>query len=63
MKQDFLDYISETFEFSEAELQEFEAALSIPLKKTIRVNTNKISIADFQKRALENNWTLTETSL
>ena len=63
MKQDFLDYIQETFEFSDTELQDFERALSTPLKKTIRVNTNKISIEDFKKLAKKNEWVLTETPL
>lgn len=63
MKQDFLNYIQETFSFSDQELWEFATSLSQPLKKTIRINTNKISIADFKKRAETNNWTLTPTSL
>lgn len=63
MKQDFLNYIQETFQFSPAEMQDFSGALSKPLKKTVRINTNKISIEDFKKIALENNWTLWETPL
>ena len=63
MKKDFLQYIEKTFEFSTEEMQEFEAALSKPLKKTLRVNTNKISIEDFKVLAEHNNWTLTPTSL
>ncbi len=63
MKQDFLDYVAETFEFSPAEMQEFSESLSKPLKKTIRVNTNKTSVKDFTDLATKNNWTLTETPL
>ena len=63
MKQDFINYIRETFEFSDTELQEFEASLSASLKKTIRVNTNKISVEDFRKLAKKNWWTLWETPL
>ena len=63
MKKDFLQYIEKTFEFSTEEMQKFEAALSKPLKKTLRVNTNKISIEDFKVLAEHNNWTLTPTSL
>ena len=63
MKQDFLNYIQETFEFSSEEMTDFEVALSKPLKKTLRVNTNKISVEDFKKLTLKNNWELTETSL
>jgi 16S rRNA C967 or C1407 C5-methylase (RsmB/RsmF family) len=49
MKQDFLNYIQDTFEFSPNEMNDFQAALSKPLKKTLRVNTNKISVEDFKK--------------
>jgi len=63
MKQDFLDYIQDEFNFSESEISDFEWSLNTPLKKSIRVNTNKISVADFKILALENTWILTETSL
>lgn len=63
MKQNFLDYICETFEFSPKEMQEFQASLEKPLKKTIRVNTSKISIEDFKKLAKNNNWILSPTPL
>jgi len=63
MKQDFLNYIQETFDFPADEMKDFEAALSKPLKKTLRVNTNKISIEDFKHLAEKNNWSLTQTSL
>ena len=63
MKQDFLTYIQDTFDFSQKEMSDFETALSKPLGKSIRINTNKISVEDFQKIAEENNWTLTESGL
>jgi len=63
MKQDFLDYIQETFNFPAEEMKDFQTALSKPLKKTLRVNTNKISVDDFKKLAKGNNWALSETSL
>lgn len=66
MKQDFLDYIKQTFAFSSEEMQDFQTALSKPLKKTIRINTNKISVEDFRVRTLESpdsSWTLTATPL
>jgi len=63
MKQDFLHYIQETFKFPSEEMKEFEAALSKPLKKTLRVNTNKISVEDFKLLAENNNWDLGETPL
>ncbi|MDC0505989.1 NOL1/NOP2/sun family putative RNA methylase [Candidatus Gracilibacteria bacterium] len=63
MKQDFLDYIRDEFDFSDSEISDFEGSLNTPLKKSIRVNTNKISVVDFKKLAKKNTWTLTETSL
>lgn len=63
MKQDFLDYIQETFQFSPSEMTEFSCALTQPLKKTLRVNINKISVSDFKLLALKNNWQLSETPL
>ena len=63
MKQDFITYIQETFKFSKKEMTDFELALSKPLWKSIRINTNKISVEDFKSIADENNWTLTESGL
>ena len=63
MKQDFIDYIQDTFNFKAKEMKEFEASLGRPLKKSLRVNTNKISIKDFKKLAKENGWTLSPTPL
>ena len=58
MKKDFLDYIQKTFDFHKDEMKEFETTLSKPLKKTLRVNTNKISIEDFKQLAKKHSWTL-----
>ncbi|MFA5917785.1 MAG: NOL1/NOP2/sun family putative RNA methylase [Candidatus Gracilibacteria bacterium] len=63
MKQDFINYIKKEFNFSDDEINQFNCACSKPLKKSIRVNTNKISIDDFKKLAKNNGWQLTETSL
>jgi 16S rRNA (cytosine1407-C5)-methyltransferase len=74
VKSDFLTYIQETFDFTASEMAEFSVALSKPLKKTVRVNTNKISIGDFKKLAenkslppdrgeSEGGWELTKTLL
>lgn len=63
MKQDFLNYIKETFDFSSEEMQDFQQSLSRPLKKTLRVNTNKISLEDFRALAEQQDWTLWETPL
>ncbi len=63
MKKDFLSYIKNEFNMSEKEISDLENALNKPLKKSIRVNTRLISIDDFKKIALKNNWTLTESPL
>jgi len=63
VKKDFIEYIKKEFWFDDKEVEKFEASLNTPLKKSIRINTNKISIEDFKKRALKNNWTLTPTNL
>jgi len=63
VKKDFIEYIKKEFWFDDKEVEKFEASLNTPLKKSIRVNTNKISIEDFKTRAKKNNWTLTSTNL
>ncbi len=63
MKKDFIEYIKREFDFDDIEVEKFENSLNKPLKKSIRINTNKISIIDFKLRAKKNNWTLTPTSL
>lgn len=55
MKSDFLNYIQSTFQFSQEEMVEFEAGLFRPLKKSLRVNTNKVSLEVF-KDATERKW-------
>jgi hypothetical protein len=54
MKQDFINYIKKEFNFSDDEINQFDCACSMPLKKSIRVNTNKVSIEDFKKIAKNN---------
>ena len=63
MKKDFINYIKQEFWFDDKEVEKFENSLNTPLKKSIRVNTNKISVSDFKLRAEKNNWTLTPTNL
>jgi len=63
VKKDFIKYIKKEFGFDESEVEKFEASLNTPLKKSIRINTNKISIENFKKRAKKNNWTLIKTNL
>lgn len=62
MKKDFLNYIKKEFEFSKEEMEKFEKSLSQGLKKTIRINTNKISIENFKKIASKKWWILSETN-
>jgi 16S rRNA C967 or C1407 C5-methylase (RsmB/RsmF family) len=50
VKKDFVEYIKSEFGFTDEEVLKFEEALKAPLKKSIRINTNKISIKDFKKR-------------
>lgn len=59
MKDNFFDYIKENFNFDESEFEEFKSSIDKPLKKSIRINTNKISISDFKTLAKEKWWTLT----
>lgn len=58
----FVSYFRETFfQDKPEELQSFLTALTKPLQKTLRVNTNRISVEDFKKRADKNGWTLSPT--
>jgi 16S rRNA C967 or C1407 C5-methylase (RsmB/RsmF family) len=63
LKKDFINYIKREFGFDDKQVEKFENSLNTPLKKSIRVNTNKISVSDFKLRAKKNNWTLTATNL
>ena len=51
MKEDFIKYIKKEFSFNDQEIEEFKNSLEKPLKKSIRVNTNKISIEEFQEKS------------
>jgi len=62
MKQDFLNYIKKEFNFDEKEFEKFEEYLEKPLKKSFRINTNKISVNNFKKLVARNNWELTESN-
>lgn len=63
MKKDFIEYIKNEFNFSETEIELFEASLSKNLQKTIRINTNKIEIKEILDLGKKNNWKLNKTSL
>lgn len=58
----FVEYFQETF-FTDRpeEFERFLDSLTKPLPKTIRVNTNRISVDDFKARAQRNGWILTPT--
>lgn len=61
MKSDFLTYIQATFHFDSDEMKEFEESLSKPLKKSFRINTNKISVEEFSVKVKKKWWQLTAT--
>ncbi|MDD3645849.1 MAG: NOL1/NOP2/sun family putative RNA methylase [Candidatus Gracilibacteria bacterium] len=63
MKKDFVEYIKTEFGFSDEEVAKFEEALKRPLKKSVRINTRKISIEDFKKKVEAKGWILTSTPL
>jgi 16S rRNA (cytosine1407-C5)-methyltransferase len=58
LPQPFLDII-ETIMPAELSMASFIAACQRPLRKSIRVNTLKISVAQFCQRAAEHDWQLT----
>lgn len=56
-------YLQKTFDFSPAQAEEIILAMKKPIGKSIRVNTRKISLADFQLHAKEQGWALTDTDI
>lgn len=63
MKKDFIEYIKNEFNFSENEIILFEQSLWKKLKKSIRINTNKISVDNFLNIIKKTNWELEQTCL
>lgn len=59
---EFLSYFGEEFFKDPSELEEFLNALKKPLPKTIRINTNRISLSDFESLAKRKKWGLTPTA-
>lgn len=57
LPEEFLATIAEILP-STLNLNDFIAACQRPLRKSIRVNTLKISVADFQTRATDKGWYL-----
>jgi len=58
MSQKFLEYIKEEFKFENDEFENFKNTFSKPLKKTIRINTNLISVNSFLDLCKKYNWEL-----
>jgi 16S rRNA C967 or C1407 C5-methylase (RsmB/RsmF family) len=59
----FSDYLQKTFDFSSMQAEEIIAAMIKPIGKSIRINTQKISLVDFKIHAKEQGWTLTDTDI
>ena len=59
----FSDYLQKTLHFSSPQSEEIIAAVIKPIWKSIRLNTQKISIEDFKLHAKEQGWTLTDTDI
>lgn len=59
----FRTYLENAFNLSPRESEEVMSALIKPLKKSIRINTQKISRTDFILHADDQGWTLTETDI
>ena len=47
----------------ELNMEDFIAACQRPLRKSVRVNTLKISVEEFKKRAEDKRWALTQEGL
>lgn len=52
----FLDYLTTTFGWSPEETRVYAAVANRPLKKSLRINTSKISVADFQSLTQSRGW-------
>jgi 16S rRNA (cytosine1407-C5)-methyltransferase len=61
MNNSFKQYFKENFFPDEKILDTFIKSLGKPLKKTIRVNTNKISVSELKERLELQNYILTPT--
>lgn len=59
----FLEYLSATFGWDAKETAAYAAVATRPLKKSIRVNTNKVSVADFKKLTEPRGWSFTPCEL
>jgi 16S rRNA (cytosine1407-C5)-methyltransferase len=59
----FGDYLQKVFSFSAGDAEEIIRVMKKPLKKSIRVNTRKLSLPVFHELALERGWQLTPTDI
>lgn len=59
----FLEYLSSTFGWDAKEMAAYAAVATKPLKKSIRINTNKVSVADFKKLTEPRGWSFTASKL
>lgn len=61
MNERFISYFKENFFSDEEKLKRFLDSINKPLKRTIRVNTNKITIPDLKKRLKMQSYKLWDT--
>jgi 16S rRNA (cytosine1407-C5)-methyltransferase len=61
MNQSFSDYFRETFFQKEVDFDQFVGCLTKPIKRSIRVNTQKISIKELKSRLEKQGYILTPT--
>ncbi len=61
MNEKFLDYFKENFFPNKDEFEKFKSSLFKPLKRSLRVNTNKINIPDLVSKLESQNYKLTPT--
>ena len=62
LPQAFIDKMSGILP-EQLNIEDFIESCHRPLRRAVRVNTLKISVADFQKRAAEQGWLLTGNPL
>lgn len=63
MNTRFIDYLRSDFQLEEEEILQIQDSLTKPLKKSLRINTARISIQDFIVHVNKLGWTLTPTDI
>lgn len=56
-------YLQKNFDFSPQEAEEIIDVMKQPLKKSIHINTQKISLENFKLHAKEQGWKITPTDI